>query len=297
MKIYIDGTFYDKDEAKVSVFDHGLLYGDGVFEGIRAYNGRIFRLKEHLNRLEASAQAVYLDLPQPLKKIEEAVIEAVRQNRLRDAYIRLVVTRGIGDLGLDMRKCRDNASLIIIADRIELYPQAYYDKGLDLIISTIRQRGADQLPAQIKSLNYLANILARSEATRSGAHEAILLNREGYVTECTGDNIFFVRDGRVYTPPVSSGILEGITRQAIIEICRDDLNNPVVEALFTPAELFRAQEIFLSGTGAEVIGAVKIDGHQIGNGQPGPLTRKIVSLFRAYAGASGVPVYGDERSR
>ncbi len=295
MKIYIDGAFYDKDEAKVSVFDHGLLYGDGVFEGIRAYNGRVFRLKEHLSRIEASAKAVYLELPQTLKKIEEAVIETVRQNRLRDAYIRLVVTRGMGDLGLDMRKCRGNASLIIIADKIELYPQAYYEKGLDLVVSTIRQRGPDQLPAQIKSLNYLANILARSEATRAGAHEAILLNHEGYVTECTGDNIFFVRDGRIFTPPVSAGILEGITRQAIIEICRDDLNNPVVESLFTPAEIFRAQEVFLSGTGAEVIGAVKIDGHLIGNGQPGPLTRKIVSLFRAYAGASGVPVYSEGR--
>ena len=293
MKVYLDGRIVEREEAVISVFDHGLLYGDGVFEGIRAYNGRIFRLAEHLSRLADSAKAIYLQLPLPLKKIEEAVVETVRANSLRDAYIRLVVTRGVGDLGLDMRKCRKNASLVIIADKIELYPPDYYQKGLDVITSNIRQKGFDQLSPQIKSLNYLPNILARAQAVQAGAQEAILLNRDGYVSECTGDNIFFIRGSEVYTPPVSAGILNGITRQAVVEICREDLRLPVQEALFTPVDLYCADEVFLTGTGAEVIAAVKVDGHVIGKGISGPITSKITSLFRAYAASVGTPVYGE----
>ncbi|OGR90104.1 MAG: branched-chain-amino-acid transaminase [Elusimicrobia bacterium RIFCSPHIGHO2_02_FULL_57_9] len=296
MKIYVDGEFYEKDEAKVSVFDHGVLYGDGIFEGIRAYNGRVFRLGEHLKRLEESAQAIFLTLPIPLRKIEEALLETVRQNGLRDAYIRLVVTRGVGDLGLDMRKCKKNAGLIIIADKIELYPESYYEKGLDIITSSIRQRGTDQLAPNIKSLNYLANILARAEATRAGAQEAILLNQQGYVSECSGDNIFYVYEGRIYTPPVYAGILEGVTRSAIIDIVREKMNGQVIEKLSTLFELYRADEVFLTGTGAEVIAGVKIDGHVIGSGSAGPITRKLVALFREYARLTGTLIYEEAKA-
>jgi len=291
MKIYIDGQFYEKEDAKISVFDHGLLYGDGVFEGIRAYNNRVFRLPEHLKRLEESAKAIFLSLPVPLKKIEEAVLESVRANGLQDAYIRLVVTRGMGDLGLDMRKCKKNASLIVIADKIELYPPSFYEKGLELITSSIRQRTPDQLSPAIKSLNYLPNIMARAEAVRAGAQEAILLNSQGHVTECTGDNIFYVSKNRLYTPPVSAGILDGITRGAVIVIAREKLNIEVIERLFTVHDLYKAEEAFVTGTGAEVVAAVKIDGHPIGNSLPGQLTKKIAQAFKDYACSHGTPIY------
>jgi len=297
MKIYIDGEFFEKEDAKVSIFDHGLLYGDGVFEGIRAYNGRVFKLDAHLTRLAESAQAIYLTLPLSIKKIEEAVVETVRTNNLKDAYIRLLVTRGVGDLGLDMRKCKKNASLIIIADKIELYPESFYEKGLDLVTSSIRQRGSDQFSPSIKSLNYLANIIAREQATRAGAQEAVLLNREGYVTECTGDNIFFVKDGQIFTPPLYAGFLEGVTREVVMDLCREKLQKPVIEQLFTPFELNRADEVFLTGTGAEVIAAVKIDGHSIGSGAQGPMTKKIISLFRDYARSNGTPIYETAKVR
>jgi len=291
MKVYIDGAFHEQADAKISVFDHGVLYGDGIFEGLRAYGGRIFRLEEHLRRLQQSAEAIFLKLPMPPREIGEAVIETVRVNALKDAYIRLVVTRGVGDLGLDMRKCRTGAGLFIIADHIELYPEGAAEKGLTVITSSIRQRSPDQLSPAIKSLNYLANVLARAEAARAGAQEAILLNREGFVSECTGDNIFFVYDGAVYTPPLRAGILEGVTRGTVLELCRDELNNPVVERLFSPAELTRAQEVFLTGTGAEIVAATAIDGHKIGSGSPGPVTRKIIELFRRLAASTGTPVY------
>ncbi len=297
MKVYIDGHFYEKEDAKVSVFDHGLLYGDGVFEGIRAYNGRVFRLSEHLKRLEESAQAIFLSLPIPIKKIEEALLESVRVNGLKDAYIRLVITRGIGDLGLDMRKCKKNASVIIIADKIELYPPSFYEKGLDLITSSIRQRTPDQLSPAIKSLNYLPNIMARAEAVRAGAQEAILLNQQGYVSECTGDNIFYVRDGNLYTPPTYAGILDGITREAVIDIAREKMSLKVEEKLFTVHELYRADEAFVTGTGAEVVAAVKIDGHPIGSGVPGSLTKKIAQAFQDYARSNGTPIYEEVKTR
>ncbi|MBI5210205.1 MAG: branched-chain-amino-acid transaminase [Elusimicrobia bacterium] len=297
MKIYINGQLREKEDAMVSVFDHGLLYGDGVFEGIRVYGGRVFRLDDHLQRLAKSAESILLTLPMPLKKIEAAVLETVRANGLKDAYIRLLLTRGVGDLGLDMRKCKAGPCLIIIADRIELYPDAYYEKGLDLIVSTIRQRRSDQLSPGVKSLNYLPNVLARAEASRAGAQEAILLSTDGYVTECSGDNIFFIAEGAIVTPPVHIGILEGVTRKVVMELCRDRLGNPVVERLFTPFELYRAGEVFLTGSGAEIIPAVRIDGRTIGSGAAGPMTKKIIGLFRDYAAspASGTAVYEDAK--
>ena len=291
MKIYIDGKFYDKDEAKVSVFDHGVLYGDGIFEGIRAYNGRIFRLEDHLQRLEESANAILLKLPMPIKEIEKAIIETVRLNGLKDAYIRLVVTRGVGDLGLDMRKCKGGATLFIIADRIELYPEEFYEKGLTVITSTIRQKGLDQVTPGVKSLNYLANILARAEATAAGAQEAILLNATGHVSECSGDNLFYVKKGKIFTPPTSAGILVGVTRCVVMELAESKLNNKVIERNFPRYDLYSADEVFLTGTGAEVIAAVKIDGRIIGKGVCGPTTKSLIKHFRDYANTSGTPVY------
>jgi branched-chain amino acid aminotransferase len=291
MKIYIDGKFYDKDDAKVSVFDHGVLYGDGIFEGIRAYNGRIFRLEDHLQRLEESANAILLKLPLPIREIEKAILETVRLNQLRDAYIRIVVTRGVGDLGLDMRKCRAGATLFIIADRIELYSEEFYEKGLTVITSTIRQKGLDQVTPGVKSLNYLANILARAEATAAGAQEAILLNATGHVSECSGDNLFFVKKGKIFTPPTSAGILVGVTRNVVMELAETKLGNKVIERNFPRYDLYSADEVFLTGTGAEVIAAVKIDGRVIGKGICGPTTRNLIKHFRDYANTSGTPVY------
>jgi branched-chain amino acid aminotransferase len=291
MKIYIDGKYYDKDDAKISVYDHGVLYGDGIFEGIRAYNGRIFRLEDHLQRLEESANAILLKLPLPIKEIEKAIIETVRLNGLKDAYIRLVVTRGVGDLGLDMRKCKDGATLFIIADRIELYPEEFYEKGLTVITSTIRQKGLDQVTPGVKSLNYLANILARAEATAAGAQEAILLNATGHVSECSGDNLFYVKKGKVFTPPTSAGILVGITRNVVMELVESKLGFKVLERNFPRYELYSADEVFLTGTGAEVIAAVKIDGRVIGKGTCGPMTKNLIKHFRDYANSTGTPVY------
>jgi branched-chain amino acid aminotransferase len=293
MKIYIDGKYCDKADAKISVFDHGVLYGDGIFEGIRAYNGRIFRLDDHLKRLEESANAILLKLPLPIKEIEKAIIETVRLNGLKDAYIRLVVTRGIGDLGLDMRKCKGGATLFIIADRIELYPEEFYEKGLTVITSTIRQKGLDQVTPGVKSLNYLANILARAEATAAGAQEAILLNATGHVSECSGDNIFYVKDGKIFTPPTSAGILVGVTRNVVMELCEKKLGTKVIERNFPRYDLYSADEVFLTGTGAEVIAAVKIDGRIIGKGVCGKTTKQLIGHFRDYANsaAAGTPVY------
>ncbi len=296
MKIYIDGHFYSKNDAKVSVFDHGLLYGDGVFEGMRVYNGRVFRLDEHLQRLEESARAIMISLPIPLKEIEKAVIETVRQNGLRDAYIRLLLTRGVGDLGLDLRKCDKGATLVIIVDKIALYPESFYEKGLELITCAFRQKSNDQLTPAVKSLNYLNNVLAREQATRAGAQEAILLNGEGYVTECSGDNIFYIRDGKIITPPTYVGILNGITRLAVIDLARE-MGIEVTETLFSRFELYRADEVFLTGSGAEVIAAVKIDGHVIGQGRAGPLTKKLIKAFREHARSTGTLVFEEAKAR
>ena len=291
MKIYIDGKYCDKEDAKISVFDHGVLYGDGIFEGIRAYNGRIFRLDDHLKRLEESANAILMKLPMPIKEIEKAIIETVRLNGLKDAYIRLVVTRGVGDLGLDMRKCKQGSTIFIIADRIELYPEEFYEKGLTLMTSTIRQKGLDQVTPGVKSLNYLANILARAEASAAGAQEAILLNVSGHVSECSGDNIFFIKDGKIFTPPTSAGILAGVTRKVVMELCAQKLGNSVIERNFPRYDLYSADEVFLTGTGAEVIAGVKIDGRVIGKGAAGPITKQLIKHFRDYANSTGTPVY------
>jgi branched-chain amino acid aminotransferase len=291
MKIYIDGKYHDKEDAKISVYDHGVLYGDGIFEGIRAYNGRIFRLEDHLQRLEESANAILLKLPMPIKEIEKAIIETVRLNGLKDAYIRLVVTRGVGDLGLDMRKCKQGATLFIIADHIELYPEEFYEKGLTLVTSSIRQKGLDQVTPGVKSLNYLANILARAEATAAGAQEAILLNATGHVSECSGDNIFFIKDNKIFTPPTSAGILVGVTRNVVIGLANEKLGIKVIERNFPRYDLYSADEVFLTGTGAEVIAGVKIDGRVIGKGVAGPITKQLIKHFREYANASGTPVY------
>ena len=294
MKIYIDGKFCEKEDAKISVFDHGVLYGDGIFEGIRAYNGRIFRLEDHLRRLQDSANAILLKLPMSLKEIEKATIETVRLNGLKDAYIRMVVTRGVGDLGLDMRKCRGGATLFIIADKIELYPEEYYEKGLALMTSTIRQKGLDQVTPSVKSLNYLANIMARAEASAAGAQEAILLNVSGHVSECSGDNLFFVKNGKIFTPPTSAGILVGITRQVVMKLCQEKLGIKVIERNFPRYDLYGADEVFLTGTGAEVIAGVKIDGRTIGKGVAGPVTRQLIKHFREYANSTGTPVYDEK---
>lgn len=290
MKIYIDGKYFEKGDAKISVFDHGLLYGDGVFEGIRAYNGRVFNLDEHLARLFNSAKGILLDMPWTRREVESAILETLRQNGLKDAYIRAIVTRGIGDLGLDMRKCK-RPTLIIIADKIALYPEAVYKKGLTLITSSLRRVAPDMLSPSIKSLNYLNNILARAEAARAGAQEVILLNQQGHVSECSGDNIFYLRGGVVYTPPVWSGILEGVTRNAVIRLVREKLRLQVEEDVFTVFQLYSAEEVFVTGTGAEILGVVKIDGRTIGNGKPGPTTGKLIRFFRDYASKNGTPIY------
>jgi branched-chain amino acid aminotransferase len=297
MKIYLDGKYCEQEDARISVFDHGVLYGDGIFEGIRAYNGRIFRLEDHLQRLDESARAILLKLPISIKEIEKAIIETVRVNGLKDAYIRLVVTRGVGDLGLDMRKCKHGATLFIIADKIELYPEEFYEKGLTLVTSSIRQKGLDQVTPGVKSLNYLANILARAEATAAGAQEAILLNATGHVSECSGDNIFFIRGGKIFTPPTSAGILVGVTRNVVIELAQEKLGIKVVERNFPRYDLYGADEVFLTGTGAEVIAGVKIDGRVIGKGVAGPITRQLIKHFREYANSSGTPVYETAKAK
>jgi branched-chain amino acid aminotransferase len=288
MKIYIDGKYYDERTAKVSVFDHGLLYGDGIFEGIRAYNGRVFRLKEHIDRLFYSAKAILLTIPMSHAEIVEAVVETCRKNKVRDGYIRLVVTRGVGTLGLNPNHCK-TPSVIIIADKIQLYPPALYARGMEIItVPTVRNLHSALNPA-IKSLNYLNNILAKIEANNAGCEEAIMLNAEGFVAECTGDNVFIVKEGRLSTPPLSAGALYGITRGVVLEIAEQS-GVPVSEPNLTRYDLFNADECFVTGTGAEIVPVVKIDGRVIGTGKPGPLTRTLVAEYRALTKVSGEPI-------
>ena len=288
MKIFIDGTFRDEADAKISVFDHGLLYGDGVFEGIRAYHGRVFKLKEHIDRLFFSAKAILLDLPMSHEALMQATVESCRINGLTDGYIRLVVTRGVGTLGLNPNRCK-NPSVIIIADKIQVYPKELYDRGMDIVtVPTVRNLHSAVNPA-IKSLNYLNNILAKIEANNAGVEEAVMLNSEGYVAEGTADNIFVVRKGALYTPPLSAGALYGITRQTVIELA-EAAGWKVTEPNLTRYDLFNADECFLTGTGAELIPVVKIDGRVIGSGQPGPITRKLVEDYHALTKTSGEPI-------
>jgi branched-chain amino acid aminotransferase len=288
MKIYIDGKYYDQHKATVSVFDHGLLYGDGVFEGIRAYHGRVFKLAEHIERLFCSAKAILLTIPLTPEEVARVVVETCRKNKLRDGYIRLLVTRGTGSLGLNPLKCT-KPSVIIIADKIQLYPAELYQRGLDLVtVPTVRNLHSALNPA-IKSLNYLNNILAKIEALHSGCEEAIMLNAEGYVAECSGDNIFMVKGGDLLTPPLSAGALHGITRSVVMDLARQN-GLAVREPNLTRYDLFNADECFLTGTGAEIIAAVKIDGRVIGSGKPGPVTEKLVSQYRQLTRDSGEPI-------
>lgn len=279
LQIYISGQFYDKENAKISVYDHGLLYGDGVFEGMRAYSGCVFRLDEHLNRLYESARAIQLTIPMDHTAMKEAVYLTLAKNSLSDAYIRLVVTRGAGSLGLDPNKT-SNPQIIIIADSISLYPTEFYDKGLPIITaSTIRSHPAALSP-RIKSLNYLNNIMAKMEGLQAGCVEALMLNHKGEVAECTGDNIFIVKQGELLTPPKDAGILEGITRNAVIELAKV-AGIPVQETSLTRHDIFVADECFLTGSAAEVIPVVKIDSRVIGNGQVGPITKQLLAAFKA----------------
>jgi branched-chain amino acid aminotransferase len=289
MKIYIDGKYCDEKSAKISVFDHGLLYGDGVFEGIRAYNGRVFKLREHIDRLFKSAKAILLTIPVPHEEVMRLVVETCRRNKLRDGYIRLVVTRGVGTLGLNPNRCI-NPSVIIIADKIQLYPEELYRKGLDIItVPTVRNLHSALNPA-IKSLNYLNNILAKIEAVNGGCEEAVMLNAEGFVSECTGDNLFIVQGEKLLTPPLSAGALYGITREVVMELAQQIGLTPA-EPNLTRYDLFNADECFLSGTGAELIPVVKIDGRVIGSGKPGPATGRLISAYRALTNRSGEPIY------
>ncbi|MBS0632251.1 MAG: branched-chain-amino-acid transaminase [Verrucomicrobia bacterium] len=278
MKIYLDGKFVDDSEAKISVFDHGLLYGDGVFEGIRLYGGNIFRLDEHLERLENSAKAIMLKLPHTRQEISDLTCETCRQNNLTDAYIRLVITRGVGDLGLAPWLC-PKPSMFIIASKISLYPQEHYDNGLSIVTVPTRRINPAALPPTIKSLNYLNNILGKIEARQFGALEAIMLNDQGYIAECTADNVFIVAKGEIVTPAASQGALKGITRSAILDIGKA-LNIPVRESDMTRYDVWCADECFLTGSGAEVIPVVKLDGREIGAGKPGPITKRVLAEFR-----------------
>ena len=278
MKIYLNGKFVDKEDAKISVFDHGLLYGDGVFEGIRLYSGCVFKLDEHLERLEFSAKAILLDLPMSREELAEAVCECCRQNELQDGYVRLVVTRGPGHLGLSPDGCGP-AGVIIIADNIQLYPEELYETGLKIITVPTRRINAAALPPAVKSLNYLNNILAKIEAKKVGFQEALMLNDKGEVAECTGDNVFVYSKGVLYTPPLDSGSLRGITRGTVMDIA-EELGVELREQALTRYDLWTAEECFLTGTAAEVIPCVEVDHRSVGSGQPGEMTKQFISRFR-----------------
>jgi branched-chain amino acid aminotransferase len=287
--IYIDGTFYPETEAKISVFDHGLLYGDGVFEGIRFYSGRVFRLEEHLVRLENSARAIALVPPLDRAAMSEAVLGTIRKNGLTDGYVRLLVTRGVGDLGLNPKNC-PKPTVIIIAASIALYPDELYGRGLDVVTCGTRRVSPSALSPSVKSLNYLNNILARIEAANAGAGEGLMLNEQGYVAECTGDNVFVVKGGRLLTPPISAGALGGITRAVVFEIA-GEFGIPVSEENMTRYDIYTADECFLTGTAAEIIAMVRLDDRPIGTGMPGPTTARFIARFRELTRATGTPIY------
>ena len=280
VKIWIDGKLYDKADAKISVYDHGLLYGDGVFEGIRVFSGKIFECEAHLDRFWDSAKAIRLTLPVSREQLRTAMEETVRANGFRDCYVRVVATRGPGDLGIDPRKS-PRPSLFIIADLISVYPREMYEKGMSLITSSVIRNHPAALSARIKSLNYLNNILAKIEANDAGVSEAVMLNHEGNVSECTAENIFIVRDGEVQTPTATDGILEGVTRKVMLALCKR-MQIPFVEKILQRHDLYIADECFLTGTGAEVAPVTKIDGREIGTGQPGPITRKLIDAFHRH---------------
>ncbi|MBJ44917.1 MAG: branched-chain-amino-acid transaminase [Planctomycetaceae bacterium] len=284
LQIYISGKYYSKDDAKISVYDHGLLYGDGVFEGMRSYDGVVFRLAEHLDRLWKSAKAIWLEIPMTREEMANAVNETLVKNELKDAYIRLVVTRGSGTLGLDPNRTSD-PQVIVITDKITLYPEEYYQNGLEIVtVSTIRNHPAALSP-RIKSLNYLNNILAKIEGLQSGCVEALMLNHKGEVAECTGDNIFIVRDGVLWTPPIDAGILEGVTRQAVIDLATE-AKIGLREVPLTKHDVYIADECFLTGSAAEIVPVVKVDSRCIGSGRPGPITMQLKQAFHKLTHAS-----------
>jgi branched-chain amino acid aminotransferase len=285
MKIYMNNNLVDASEATVSVFDHGLLYGDGIFEGIRLYDSCVFKLDEHLERLEYSAKAIMLEMPWSRQQIADAVCETCRANDLKDGYIRLVVTRGAGSLGLSIKNC-DQPQLIIIADKIQLYPQEFYDNGLKIITVPTRRSNPAALPPAVKSLNYLNNILAKIEAQHLGYHEAIMLNDQGYIAECTGDNVFIVHKGELITPAASSGALKGITRDTALAIA-EELGIPWREANMTRYDVWVAEEVFLTGTAAEIVPIVEIDARVIGDGKPGPITAQFLESFHRRVSVEG----------
>jgi branched-chain amino acid aminotransferase len=289
MKIYLDGQFVEKEDAKISVFDHGLLYGDGVFEGIRFYNGRVFRLTEHIHRLYDSAKAICLTIPISKEEMIKATTETIKVNDLKDGYVRLVVTRGVGDLGLNPALC-PKATIFIIAAKITLYPEDNYKNGLNVITCATRRIPHGALSPMVKSLNYLNNVLAKIEAQQAGAGEGLMLNEQGLVAECTGDNIFVVKNGAITTPPISSGALAGVTRAVIFELARD-LGLSISEPDMTRYDIFTADECFLTGTAAEVIPVVKLDTRTIGDGKPGPITLKLIEKFHELTASSGTVIY------
>jgi len=285
MEIYLNGQFVSKEDAKVSVFDHGFLYGDGGFEGIRAYHRCVFRLKQHIDRLYETAHTLMIDIPMTRSEMMEAVVETLKRNGITDGYVRLIVTRGEGDLGLDPKKCKGEPNIVIIADKIVLYPKEFYENGMEIItVPTVRNH-PDALNPQLKSLNYLNNILAKIEAGNAGFKEAIMMDAGGYVAECTGDNIFIVKKGALSTP--MEGRLEGITRDAVIDIAKKE-RVPVEEAWITRHEIYNAEECFLTGTAAEIVPIVKVDGRVIGSGTPGPLTLKLLARFQDLVKKDGV---------
>lgn len=290
MKVYINGVFVEKDEAKVSVFDHGFLYGDGVFEGIRIYSGNIFRLEEHLIRLEQSAKALMLRMPLAREEIREAVCEACRLNGLVDGYIRLIVTRGVGSLGLSPIGCGPSG-LVIIADTIELFPAKYYTEGLKIMTASTRRSSPAALPPMVKSLNYLNNILAKIEAQNNGYPEALMLNEQGYVAECSGDNVFILQGNSLVTPHTASGSLRGITRDAVLEL-GEKLGLTIEKKNLTRYDIWVADECFVSGTAAEVVPVVEVDGRVIGDGKPGPRTQQMLAEFKKYVTTDGTRIHG-----
>lgn len=290
MQIYINGEYFDKDAARISVFDHGLLYGDGVFEGIRVYENKVFKLDEHLERLYESAKAIDLAIPLSFKELKTVTLETVRRNRMADSYIRLIVTRGVGSLGLNPYECGP-AGIIIIVDKIALYPPELYEKGLVLITVATQRNLPEAVNPRIKSLNYLNNILAKIEAINAGVEEAIMLNSFGLVSECAGDNIFAVRKGTLLTPSISMGVLEGITRNVVIQMAREK-EIEVKQVVMTRHDLFIADECFLTGSAAEIVPVIKIDGRVIGDGKPGVMTRDLMRSYHRLTREEGVPVHG-----
>jgi len=276
-KVWLNGRLVSREEAKISVFDHAVLYGDGVFEGIRSYGGRLFRLEEHVRRLFDSANGIRLAIPLTPEEMGKAITETLEANGLKDAYIRVVVTRGVGTLGLDPNRCKD-PNVFIIVDKIVLYPPELYENGLEVITAATMRNHPNAVNPRIKSLNYLNNILAKIEAIDAGTLEAVMLNHQGFVAECTGDNVFIVRDGRLFTPPIAAGILKGITRDEIIAIAAE-LGIEVREENLTRYDLYVADECFLTGTAAEVVSVVRIDKRTIGSGKPGPVSRRLAEAF------------------